>query len=60
MLAQSNPLLDITNCIDIKKNKLYIYQSGVSNVGPGLVYPYTVSLERPATGLKITPSVVGF
>jgi hypothetical protein len=50
-LAKTNPLLDIHNCVDIEKQRFYIYQKGLNNVGPGLVYPYEVSLERPAHGL---------
>ena len=60
VLASTNPLLDISNCIDITKQKLYIYQTGTNNVAPGLVYTYSVSLERPGDGIKITPTVTGF
>jgi len=47
------------NCVNIKKDLLWIRYEGAKNVIPGLVYTYTISIERPANGLTIAPIIVG-
>jgi len=51
--------LDLKNCVNIKKDLLWIRYEGRKNVIPGLVYKYTISIERPANGLTISPIIIG-
>jgi len=49
----------MNNCKEITKHKLSIKVDGPFLLTPGLVYKYKILLERPTTGLTITPKVYG-
>jgi len=50
-------LLDYQNCVEISKSRYYIEVFGENFAIPGLVYTYTIEIEKPADGLTVTPFI---
>lgn len=55
IVASTSPSIDDKNCIPFKKGQFNVIPSGPSVLQRGLSFPFILSLEQPANGLRIKP-----